>query len=385
MTTRQLASDSAKHSLARGAAGQALLSIEQARAGQGSWAKAHEHVMRLTGVPVAAHIESSLFEGATAVAYVLASSEQTAYEPALATLDRYIDELTRGRLRRAHQRIDGGLLPELREFDLISGLTGLGVYQLRRRCGGEVLREVLQYLVRLCQPMTNDGVPGWWTANDTADLPSDHWPGGHGNFGIAHGISGPLALMALAARRGVQVPGQLEAIRAICSWLDRWKQGDAEAAWWPGTITRREHQTDLLSQAGPQRPSWCYSTPGIARAQQLAGLALNDPERQHLAESALHGCITDAAQLTQLRDTSLCHGWAGLVQASRRATADAGPESPLAPALPELTHRLNELVRTDESHGYPELLEGRIGVELVQISAASTVESIWDVCLLLSG
>jgi hypothetical protein len=389
MTTRHPASGIARQSLGRGTAGQALLHIEQARIETGSWRRAHEHIVKMTGVPVAAHTESNLFEGAPAVAYVLATANQAAYAPALATLDRYIDELTRERLRRAHRRIESGLRPGLREFDLISGLTGLGVYQLRRHRGGGVLHQVLEYLVRLCEPLTIDGqaLPGWWTANDIADHPSEDWPGGHGNLGIAHGISGPLALMAIAARRGVEVPEQLEAIKSICAWLDHWQQGDGEQAWWPGTVTKREFDTDQLEQAGPQRPSWCYGTPGLARAQQLAGLALNDLGRQRHAQTALLGCVTDDTQLTQLSDTTLCHGWAGLVQATKRIAADAGAQSPLTAKLPELTQRLEELALFDASMHRAELLEGSTGVRLVQISAASTVESMsnWDACLLLSG
>ena len=337
--------------MGRGTAGQALLHIEQARIDHGSWRQAHEHIVKMTGAPVAAHVETSLFEGATAIAYVLATAELAAYKPALATLDGYIDELTRERLRRAIRRIESGRLPGLREFDLISGLTGLGVYQLRRRRGGDI------------------------------------WPGGHGNLGIAHGISGPLALMAIAARRGIDVPGQLEAIAGICTWLDHWQQGTEETAWWPAAVTKRELDTDQLEQAGPQRPSWCYGTPGLVRAQQLAGLALNDRGRQRYAEAALLGCVTDDAQLAQLSDTTLCHGWAGLVQATRRVAVDAGAHSPLMAKLPELTGRLEELAPFDGSMHHTELLEGSTGLRLVQISAASTGESMsdWDACLLLSG
>lgn len=388
-STRQRASDVARHSLGRGTAGQALLEIEEARIGHRSWRRAHEHIVKMTGVPVSAHAGSSLFEGAPAIAYVLATAEQAAYEPALAILDGHIDELTRQRLQRAHRRIESGLLPELREFDLISGLTGLGVYQLRRRRGGAVLPEVLEYLVRLCEPLTIDGqpLPGWWTSNDTTDHPSEYLPDGHGNLGIAHGISGPLALMAIAAQCGIDVPGQLKAIDSICSWLDRWQQGDGETAWWPGTVSKRELDTQQLEQAGPQRPSWCYGTPGLARAQQLAGLALNDRGRQHHAEAALLGTITDDAQLAQLSDTTLCHGWAGVVQVAQRVAADASARRPLMAALRDLTRRLDELVPLDGSMHRADLLEGRTGVRLVQISAASTVGSMsdWDACLLLGG
>ncbi|MGW1807070.1 lanthionine synthetase LanC family protein [Streptomyces sp. NPDC002078] len=59
--------------------------------------------------------------------------------------------------------------------------------------------------------------------------PSPRWPGGHGNFGLAHGIAGPLALLAMALRHGHAVPGQTQAIIRICDWLDRWRTAPARA------------------------------------------------------------------------------------------------------------------------------------------------------------
>jgi lantibiotic biosynthesis protein len=344
----------------------------------------------MTTAPVEAHPDSSsLFMGAPAVAFILHATGQAAFAKALATLDGPIDLATRERLRRAHERMDNGQLPALREFDLISGLTGLGVYQLRRYGDNELLREVLSYLVRLCEPVLVDGqfLPGWWTSNDTADHPPSHWPDGHGNLGLAHGISGPLALMSSAARRDLRVPGQIDAINRICTWLDQWKQGDGLNAWWPGTVTMNELTANTLHQPGPQRPSWCYGTPGIARTQQLAGLALADQSRRHLAETALLGCIISDAQLEQLSDASLCHGWAGLVQASWRMAADAGIDSPLASQLPALTSRFDDFLRAQGAVQGEGLLEGAAGVRLVQLTTASTVEpsSGWDVCLLLDG
>jgi hypothetical protein len=130
----------------------------------------------------------------------------------------------------------------------------------------------------------------------------------HGNFGLAHGIAGPLALLATALRHGHTVPGQRQAITRICDWLDRWRNGTDSHAWWPDLITRAEHRRGELQRPGPRRPSWCYGTPGIARAEQLAGLALGDRDRQRQAEQALAGCLTDDQQLAQLTDASLCHG-----------------------------------------------------------------------------
>jgi hypothetical protein len=75
-------------------------------------------------------------------------------------------------------------------------------------------------------------------------------------------------------RRGVTVPGHAEAIDRICRWLDRWRRGTGYRVWWPGAISRSEHESGAVRSRAPYRPSWCYGTAGITRAQQLAGLAL---------------------------------------------------------------------------------------------------------------
>jgi lantibiotic biosynthesis protein len=51
-------------------------------------------------------------------------------------------------------------------------------------------------------------------------------------------------------------------------------------------------------------------TPGIARTQQLAGIATGDLARQRRAEEDLIGCLSDPGQPAQLIDLTLCHGWA---------------------------------------------------------------------------
>ncbi|GCE00620.1 lanthionine synthetase LanC family protein [Embleya hyalina] len=111
-------------------------------------------------------------------------------------LDGAITARIRHRLGRAHERIDRGELPALREYDPVGGMTGLGAYLLHQ---GQVtlrLRDVLGYLTRLTHPIRSgtDELPGWWTRDSPTGQPSPHWPGGHLNLGIAHGCTGVLAL-----------------------------------------------------------------------------------------------------------------------------------------------------------------------------------------------
>lgn len=248
-------------SLSNGAAGIALLHIAHAQAGVGDWGTAHRWATAMTRDPVVADPDAcGLFQGAPAVAFVLRVAARPEYTAALGTLDGHITALTRHRLDRAHVRIERGQLPELREFDLINGLTGIGLYLLQAN-HIDRLRAVLSYLVRLTvEPVTVDGqeLPGWWTNNGPADDPSTAWPGGHSNLGLAHGICGPLTLMSTALRRGITVSAQAEAIDRICAELERWRCGTAGRSWWPGMISPTEWKARTVQQRGPQRPSWCY-------------------------------------------------------------------------------------------------------------------------------
>lgn len=373
--------------LARGAAGIALLHHYRARTGSGTWATAHEWAVAATRDPITTHPDdTSLYSGPAAIAYVLHSADHTAYTQALATLDQHITAAVRQRLEAAHERIERGALPALREFDLISGLTGLGVYLLHRRSDDELLRSVLTYLVRLTRPITIHGhvLPGWWTGHDRSDQQSSSEPGGHGNFGMAHGITGPLALLSVTMRRGITVPGHADAIIDICSHLDRWRCGTPRHPWWPETISLQEWQSGTVRRHFPHRPSWCYGIPGQARALQLAALALGDRHRQQAAEHALDACLTDERQLGQLTDASLCHGWAGLLQSTWRAAADA--QIDLARHIPRLRQRLVGYLR---EHGAPAtdgFLEGQSGIDLVMDATSTTASSApdWDACLLIT-
>ncbi|MGH4014490.1 MAG: lanthionine synthetase C family protein [Pseudonocardiaceae bacterium] len=377
-------------SLSTGAAGIALLYIEHARTGTGRWDTAHEWASAMTRSPVTAQPDAcGLYRGVPAVAFTLHAAEQPAYAPALGTLDDHITTLTRHRLERAHERIDRGQQPAPREFDLISGLTGIAVHLLHRHGGGDLLRDVLTYLVRLAQPLKTDGemLPGWWSGDGPGNQPAHRWPGGHGDLGMAHGIAGPLALLSTAMRRGITVTGQADTIGRICAWLDQWRCGTGSRAWWPGMISRAEWWTRTVHQAGPQRPSWCYGTPGLARAKQLAALALADLQRQRRAEQALARCVADERQLSQLSDASLCHGWAGLVQTTWRAAADAGSDSELAGHLPRLHTRLEQHLHQHGPLAHDGLLEGIAGVRLVQHTTKANRPPFtrWDACLLLDG
>jgi hypothetical protein len=377
--------DRGEESLIRGAAGIALFHIERAHARTGTWQTAHRWIERATadGAPLLG--ETGLFQGAPAAAYVLdtAAGSSDRYCNGLASLDAAVDMLAHDRAASVLDRIARGVALPYRELDVFFGLTGLGALMLSRRPGSGATEHILRALVALTRRRrTDDGeLPGWWIGHDPHGRSSPEYPGGHANFGVAHGIGGPLALLGTALRRDVEVDGHRDAIDAIWTWYERWQQDADTGPWWPDWISVPNLRAGRPTQQKPGCPSWCYGTPGITRALQTAAIALRDTARQHAAEEALARCLADSAQLAQLREAGLCHGWAGLYQTVWRAAQDAATPV-LAAHLPALAAGL---AANGGLTGHPGFLTGAAGAALALHTAAHDgPTSGWDACLLLT-
>ncbi|RBM04527.1 lanthionine synthetase C family protein [Streptomyces sp. PT12] len=373
-------------SLAGGAAGVALLHIERARSGRGDWATAHAWLSSAAAGNLTAAANAGLYMGAPALAFVLnaAANSSTRYQRALEKLDVATITVTRRRLADAHVRIDQGDRPAMKEFDLIRGLAGLGIYHLTRHPHHEITRDVLAYLVRLTEPLPDRGLPPWWTDLSPNGTPHPDFPSGHGNFGLSHGIGSVLALLSFTLLRGLAVTGTRDAVERICAWTDQWRQHDDTGPWWPGFVTLDQVQQRRVDPRLRPRPSWCYGIAGTARAQQLAGQALGDTARQRVAETAMLTTLRDPAQLDLLPDIGLCHGKAGLLQAAWRMAADARTPG-MAAGIPRLAARLTGQITQPSALTDPELLDGAAGAALAlhTLGTATAPTTGWDAILLL--
>lgn len=385
-------------SLARGALGVALLHVERAAAEEGPWERARDWLDAATRDPVVAGTGSHLFHGAPALAYVLsraAAAGRTGGQRTLRILDEAIGCEASTRTARANARMDRGLLPELAEFDLIRGLTGFGAYLLDGHPAGPALNGILRYLVRLSEPVTIDDrlVPGWWTLASPSGQRTPAFTAGHANLGVAHGIGGPLAFLALAARHGTIVDGQLAAITRICAWLSGWHTSDPAQPAWPYWITLPAYQNGQPPACWPQRLGWCYGTAGLARAVQLAAIATRDQALQSMAETTLITALAAPANRSAAQGLSLCHGRAGLARIAATAASDAG-----AAAADQLRKLASSLLDTIQPGGHdpasvaaklvsdpagPGFLDGAAGVALTILTSRTQISHGWDTCLLV--
>ena len=282
-------------------------------------------------------------------------------------------------------------------FDVVSGLAGIGRFLLAASVTGiaaddGLLRRLLGVLADLL--MDDHDPPGWFTpaALIGAEASARMYPAGALNVGLAHGLPGPLTLLAVAAQHGVVVAGQLAALERGISWLTTHRRDDPWGPNWPAMVRLPELATATEQGA---RSAWCYGVPGVARALWLAGEAVGDEDAHTLAIEAMRAVYRRPVTIRNIASPTFCHGIAGLLQVTLRFRHDTVLPD-FQRAATALTGQLLDAFDPDSLLGFanvepgggridhPGLLEGAPGVVLTLLAAASAAEPTWDQAFLLS-
>jgi lantibiotic biosynthesis protein len=347
---------------------------------------------------------SGMFSGLAGVAFsaLALSRSGSRYRRLLTALNDALlpqIELQAHKLKR--QAMDG---LSFGDFDVISGLSGIGAYLLAYHSSRRddavavlVIEAVLDALVALAGD--TGGLPRWWTPphllgdEEAAAL----HPYGNLNCGLAHGIPGPLALMALALSSGTAVPGLEEAIDRLAEWLMGYRAADDWGVNWPYAVplTRDGAPDRAAASRAPSRAAWCYGAPGVARALWLAGAARRRSEWRDLAVEAMEAVYRRPVAARHIDSPTFCHGVAGLLQITLRFAHDT--------RLPVFTEAATDLFdwlygayEPDSLLGYRNwepggtrvdqagLLDGAPGVLLTLLAACTDVEPSWDRAFLLA-
>lgn len=339
----------------------------------------------------------SLFSGLSGMAFAtwLSSRNGARYRRLLATIEHHLLPAVTASAERVLAERPHGCKASL--YDVISGFSGAGAYLLCRvsdPAAHSALRSVLACLVYLteeaeglfhCHVPADPGLQDTWT---------DSYPDGHVNCGLAHGIPGPLALLSLALRMGVKVPGIEEAIARTADWLvahhieDEWGI-NWPIAWPVGRVNTRP------GVRRSSRTAWCYGTPGVARALWLAGEALDCAKYREIALEGMRAVYRQPLTARRIDSPSFCHGSAGLLHITLRF-ANESDDPCFREAATALTCQLLDLYQPESILGYrhlesegvlvdhPWLLDGAAGIALVLLAAAYPCEPIWDRLFLLA-
>lgn len=281
------------------------------------------------------------------------------------------------------------------DFDLVSGLVGIGIYALRRRefvSGQHLIAQVVHQLA--ASAVGDQQECAWRTPQPTLDrklrlsgLQLDHLASI--DLGLAHGVPGVIALLSKCVTSGVQT----DVARPLLSRAVTW-------------VLRRRLSSNALSSFSvsadrydSSRVAWCYGDPGVALSLFLAARSLGDISLQNIASEIAVKSAGRRHSGHGIVDACYCHGSAGLAQLYRRMYQMSGDKC-LSFAS---DHWLNETLKfgtgesADGGYAYPRskggrfhhmpsqaLLEGIIGTGLVLSSPKNDDFGDWDEALLTS-
>jgi hypothetical protein len=269
-------------------------------------------------------------------------------------------------------------LPGQENFEVIGGAAGLLRFLLTQAHEADVqpaLASLVSYLTWVSEARDR-----WYHHPERlGKVAKAHYPDGYIDLGMAHGLSGPLAVLSLAARAGYASSRVLDAIERWASWFLEQQIVTDWGIDWPSVIPRGQ----CASDCAPARAAWCYGTPGIARALWLAGSALDDDSLRASAREALASTLRRPQRKSD--EPHLCHGLAGLLLICLRfADEDPVLASWLEDIIASLTTTLHMRWSQMSTQMPPRFLTGSIGGALTLIAALTKQPPCWDQVLVIS-
>ncbi len=383
------------HDVAQGDAGLALLcgQVDRIRPDEGWDVRAHRLLETATAGLADRALPPALCGGLAGLGFVAeqVSHEGTRYRRLAAVIDDAL--VPQAYALAGYTRAHLGDL-SVGHFDAISGLAGVAAHLLAR-CDRAAVDGAIEAMLRALADLAltaADPVPGWYTPPTRLmdDAARTRFPAGNLNCGLAHGLPGPLAVLALASAASA-VPRWRDAVADAAAWLVAQRSDDDWGANWPIAVPPGE--TSVRCEAS--RAAWCYGSPGVARALWLAGTALEDEALTGLAVEAMAAVYRRPVRVRHIDSPAFCHGVAGLLQITLRFGHDSG--LPLfADAAVALTGQLLDAYEPDSLLGFrgvepdgtqvdqPGLLDGAAGVALVLLAAATGTAPGWDRMFLLA-
>lgn len=283
------------------------------------------------------------------------------------------------------------------KFDLVDGLSGIGVYVLERMptdMASKHLEKIVSLLDGLAEKQ--EGTVTWRTPREFIVEHDDFTvPNGYYNLGLAHGVPGIIAFLARVHAAGIAKQETRALIEGAVRWVLQ-NQLPEESV----TLFCKWFEPGK-PKPGATRVAWCYGDPGVAIALLNAAIALEDDELRAEAIRIAKRAASIVYEETSVMDAGICHGSSGLLQIYNRIYQATGDidfldatkfwfDKTLEMCNPEtgiggyLSHRAKYVGDPDPLYCEAGLISGTAGTALALLACITDVEPAWDRLLLIS-
>ena len=177
--------------------------------------------------------------------------------------------------------------------DMISGISGAVYYLLDCDYTKEekhILKACIEYLVALTRDTKFEGKSiikfHVLQPNQNPNFNQEKFKRGNINFGLAHGMLGPLIALAKAHAKGFNIEGLKDGIEKVYHLYEVFQVVNEEKIpCWPGPMTVEEYWNGTCNPENLHiSSSWCYGNAGVMRGlQKVAGyMGWKEKEQAHV-------------------------------------------------------------------------------------------------------
>lgn len=281
------------------------------------------------------------------------------------------------------------------DYDLISGLLGLGVYFIERLPAPSAVAGLTHLVTRLQEHAITqpDGItwwtdPCWLSAEGRAQLPTGCY-----DLGIAHGIAGVIALLSHLCALDCATAQARPLLDGAVAWLLAQQLPATAPSRFPTWV-----QPD--GARPPSRLAWCYGDLGIAVALLRAARLVKEPVWEAAACDLAQATAQRAQAQEDVQDTGLCHGFASIAHLFNRLYQATGDERFAEVARLWFTRTLAQRHPHQGIAGFlalaptsttklewvadPGLLTGVAGIGLALLAALYPLPPAWDQLMLIA-
>ena len=256
------------------------------------------------------------FSGLAHIAFTVRSLAEIA--PKLKLFSKEVDEILLANLTDFLSKSDSDKFYTEGNYDVIKGLSGPLRYLLDRLDDNKIAKmakNIVDVLVKRSEDITIMGhrVSGWhyYPSEIEASFMTEKADNGVINYGVSHGMGGPLATLSLAYANGVQSEGLLDAINRLIKEFMNGVYYANDIVYWPGKIRLGQYTGLEDISKLPRQMSWCDGSVGILRTMYLAGLHISDEKVKHFATVEMLKIAKMELADYMLIQPIVCHGYVG--------------------------------------------------------------------------
>lgn len=277
-----------------------------------------------------------------------------------------------------------------KNFDILHGAMGLGVYFIKRNKENSVIK-IINALIADKQDM-NPGIA--WSRFDAHTKKEYIY-----DFGLAHGIAGNLYFLGKCYKAGIMQEKCKELIDGCVEFYmnNIQPESDTPESFFPNSIIAKHYKTEA-QQVQLSRVAWCYGDLGILHTLLLVSIWLED---KMLKDKVLNMLLKVAERRSVpeslINDAGFCHGTVGncylfknIYKLSGNAvfleTADYWLEQTLNFCRNESSSVCGYLFFKGDKGWAPQtdILSGIGGIGIVLADYTYAVNSDWNECFFLS-